>query len=146
MQKESGNFISPTKSYGDGKPPPPPKKKTKITTKSWITSRFFHQITWFFLHLVCLSTVNWCAKKVFIIYDSSWDSFKLLVEPRYPSYPIFGVCRTYKFQHNSRPRADNKKIFCRLFIWYVRIILHIFALQYHTNSQSYRVLTFLRGG
>ena len=27
MQKESGNFISPTKSYGDGKPPPPPKKQ-----------------------------------------------------------------------------------------------------------------------
>ena len=125
---------------------PPPKKKTKITTKSWITSPFFDQIIWFFLHLVCLSTVNWCAKKVFIIYHSSWDNSKLLAEPWYPPYPFLGVFWTDKFEHNFWPRTDNKKIFCRLFIWYVRIILHVFALQYHTNSQSYRVLKSLRGG
>ena len=71
---------------GTGSPPPKPK----ITTKSWITSPFFDQIIWFFLHLVCLSTLNWCAKKVFVIYHSSWDNSKLLAEPWYPSYPFLG--------------------------------------------------------
>ena len=80
---------------------PPPK--TKITTKSWITSRFFHQITLFFLHLVCLSILNWCAKKVFIIYRTSWDNSKVLAEPWYPAYPLLGYLNFFKERPMERP-------------------------------------------